>query len=111
MDYELAKQLKEAGLRLPPSTDRDGYTVLRNGQVEQDKYEYEEERWQLNGNHYFIPTLSELIEACGRDFDRLERIGNTNTWNVKGFFSDIETEGETPEEAVAKLWLELNKKK
>ena len=63
------------------------------------------------------PTLSELIEACGNRFGILERDKATGAWNC---VSDIKGDGETvaegsyavaetPEEAVAILWLALNK--
>ena len=103
MNYELAKQLKDAGFPQDIKEDYyyDGCEECEGGNPESyiELYHLIHDKSDL----IKIPTLSELIEACGRDFDRLERIGNTNTWNVKGFFSDIETEGETPEEAVAKL--------
>ena len=56
------------------------------------------------------PTLSELIEACGIKFDRLDR--DKSIWEVRGGvnYCDIKTEAKTPEEAVAKLWLALNQK-
>lgn len=62
----------------------------------------------------YIPTLSELIEACGPKFKLL--IKAPKNWEAHGFSSKnfglpiLIAEGKTPEEAVAKLWLELNKK-
>lgn len=54
----------------------------------------------------YIPTLEELIEACGIQFDRLERVPPYKWicphWqHALGVYS-------SPEEAVAKLWLEIN---
>ena len=69
-----------------------------------------------------LPTLSELIEACGRDFDRIELNKDYvhpeyDKWTCDGLVrikpnhqTTLRFEGKTPEEAVAKLWLELNKK-
>lgn len=85
MNYELAKQLKEAGF--PQSRDGVEFISIK-GQME-----------------YFIPTLSELIEACGDSFEELTKI--ENNWVVTGGYQ--EGKGSTPEEAVANLWLELNK--
>ena len=51
-----------------------------------------------------VPTLSELIRACGDGFYSLHRLFNDD-WAVN---SDVELNAETPEEAVAKLWLKLN---
>ncbi len=64
-----------------------------------------------------VPTLSELIEACGEKFEEL--INLKDKWICYGGGKDIIKgveqwhafgEGSTPEEAVANLWLELNKK-
>ena len=81
---------------------------------------------ELNQGKYTIPTLSELIEACGDDF-----LGLTHTpfhptpsipadsmpmeWmslggkNMGTHFS-YQQSGHSPEEAVARLWLALSKK-
>lgn len=96
MDYNLAKQLKDAGFPQEP----------------------------LNCEHFvddndeFIrnPTLPELIEACGDEFISLQRdyfMGRVEVWlanydNESG--NNCWTEGKTPEESIAKLWLKLNKK-
>jgi len=100
MNYELAKQLKDAGF---PQRDADWYTS--DGQ------------WIPENEREYIPTLSELIEACGEHFYGLLRgVGDGwqagESWNYD-FFDLNKTicDGSTPEEAVAKLWLELNKKK
>ena len=74
-----------------------------------------------------IPTLSELIEACGDDFDSLERVEfmdletkeKHNEWFVKPvevlrdkFPGAIKYMiGQTPEEAVANLWIKLHEHK
>lgn len=54
-----------------------------------------------------MPTLSELIEACGHNFWILQRDPITDTFVAS--FDDYNEEGKTPEEAVARLWLALNK--
>lgn len=90
--YELAKKLKDAGF---PQEMKDG-SMLDDG---------------LNNEGYgpetaYDPTLSELIEACGESFVMLGHRGS-------GWFSESISNignGTTPEEAVANLWLELNKK-
>jgi hypothetical protein len=59
---------------------------------------------------YRKPTLSELIEACGDEFTFLEKMDKT--WTAFPPMPNYKNgqHGSTPEEAVAKLWLELNKK-
>ena len=127
--HELAKKLKEAGF--PQNCEAqyerdtyiygkcyDGFNVFNKG-VDRGGGDAEVD----------CPNLSELIEACGDDFDSLCRCGDlyqsskaeacSNGEKVAGGFeaSSIETEdycvwawGDSAEEAVAKLWLELNKK-
>jgi ribosomal protein S16 len=70
---------------------------------------------------YYLPTLTELIKACGRDFASLDKQGGnilkwvafTTNRNKFKLYADIRNyllaEGKTPEEAVAKLWLKLQK--
>jgi hypothetical protein len=60
-----------------------------------------------------IPTLSELIEACGEHLRSLDNCGEQGWEAIR---EDDECgepigfeEGSTPEEAVARLWLALNK--
>ena len=97
MTYKLAKQLKEAGWP-------QGLTGI-----------------SISGNAWkecYSPGLSELIEACGDRFRTLIYCGCKECkWNVHGDseIDDWDDEmrlsfnGKTPEEAVAKLWLKLNK--
>lgn len=87
MTYELAKQLKDAGF--PHSK----YWQIINGNMWCDDSE--------------APTLSELIEACGDGFGYLEK--NFSWWARDSEEQFLECRGKTPEEAVAKLWLTLNK--
>lgn len=61
--------------------------------------------------------LEELIEACGEDFGALYGVGSDKSWLAEshlyydGDGAQIQKgEGATPTEAVARLWLELNKK-
>jgi hypothetical protein len=69
-----------------------------------------------------IPTLSELIEACGKyivlrqeDFGWIAYHDNSPFKNCVGLnaidvFMTDSASGDTPEEAVARLWIETNKK-
>ncbi len=95
MNYELAKKLKDAGFP-QVGKNQDGYA--NDGGYE--------------------PTLSELIEACGSAFSALtRRFSGSESWIahsnqfLTGQFGHIPivADGNTLEEAVANLWLELNK--
>jgi hypothetical protein len=95
MNYELCKELKEAGF---PQEEEYGHYEFENGNIPS---------YTGPGIVYF-PTLSELIEACGIYFDALTREGNgTNDWFAFDHLG-ASTRGKTPEEAVARLWLSLN---
>ncbi len=110
MNYELAKKLK--GVGFPQGGD--GRFSNENGmpipmfQPEVGEF----------GNFVYIPTLSELIETCGDKQIVIWRFKRKWYAGIYKYGSDIyiddypsyDAEGETPEEAVANLWLELNKK-
>ncbi len=116
MTYELCKKLKDAGF---PIKEWDCSCCLEmKGRLE-------------------IPTLSELIQACGdrfvmvgndkahenfslggRNYVLKQQINGENMWRSYAYTGRkedpigkiVEEYGNTPEEAVANLWLELNKK-
>lgn len=100
ISYELAKQLKDAGFP----------------QKNNIKCHYRNpETGEQGGGCYAYPTLSELIEACGKYLILVELedgwgAAKSPTGFNKTFTLGIHKSGDTPEEAVAKLWLELNKK-
>lgn len=108
ISFKLAKELKEAGFRIQPSCDRVGYTITSSGDIRKDTRRYLTESWSFKGEHYFVPTLSELIEACGSPFSL--RAYTQGAWNA----SDRPTsngklgKGKSPEIAVARLYLALN---
>ena len=98
IDYSLAKELKRSGF--PKS-----------------------EEWIDNGSGFFVdkgelayevPTLEELIEACGEDFAMLGQNKECTEWTALGgtkkMYADKTGKGSTTSEAVARLWLSLNKK-
>jgi len=104
MNYELAKQLKDAGF--PQSKQWGEITDIDNKVVGfVDKY----------GNK-IVPTLEELIDACGEEFGELVCLSNLGSngsiteWWATQKEEGLQGQGETPTEAVARLWLELNKK-
>lgn len=99
--YELAKELKDAGF--PQQGDRIGDIV----------------GWDKELNdRLFYPCLSELVEACGDGFGELKRrkdglFDASTVYYMQGgriTFDVFIASQPSPEEAVAKLWLELNKK-
>jgi hypothetical protein len=96
MDYSLANELKNAGF---PQGGRGRWTVDPNRIVVRSE------------DRAYVPTLEELIEACGDDFHGIRRLDG-GTWRCTRF-SELGVSiqnGKTPTEAVARLWLALNKK-
>lgn len=103
MDYELAKKLKDVGFS--------GYF----GDWDSHDQDLLQKDWEIYKSKY-SPTLSELIGACvgmNEDGDfHLEHL--YDEWGAATCHSHKERDdwerGKTPEESVARLWLELNKK-
>ena len=119
INYELAKQLKE---KHPRYKYHQGIDYKLAKELKDAGFP----QHQPCGSECYIPSLSELIEACGDDFENLVR---TDEKNLGVWFRAYMTEdafdelgipcvrdcdgfegGDTPEESVARLWLELNKK-
>lgn len=100
MNYKLAKQLQDAGFPDSENWYEDGIGFVKS----EGEYLHEVE--------FEVPTLSELIEACGDKFRDLSLM--SQDWITYGFRIELDelytARGKTAEEAVAKLWLELNKK-
>jgi len=99
MTFELATQLEEAGF---------GCTAHCQYQM----FDHPE----LGPVFRHVPTLSELIEACGDNFYELRKRGfgvpPEETWVSQTSYGMVKepeiTCGKTPAEAVARLWLALN---
>lgn len=107
MNYELAKQLKDAGF--PDVIERHD----RKQQWIQDDPESHEYIFYPE----LAPTLEELIEACGDRFEELNRVGHGKKpkWSAVSYSCEecgIDVmkmgRGSSPLEAVARLWLEIN---
>jgi hypothetical protein len=94
MDNQLAKQLKQAGF--PQS-------IHYNERGVADYLETD-----ANGKTHIVsvPTLEELVEACGVDFHSVERFSYA-PFLARGR-QIMQTKGQTPTEAVARLWLALH---
>ena len=146
MTYELAKKLKDAGF--PQSNhilewELDKIPLHGVGyHLTADDLDTDDNRQLLNKARYtsiyskdwilsedglahtvYVPTLSELISACGGGFQGLfpsiwegvstwiavEQIGRINEYGLWSHWTLWG--GETPEEAVAKLWLRLQEEK
>ena len=118
IDYKLAKELEDAGLKLPFDKYRKqwrvNWEVKKTGRVEEiilvrgENYETKGDCEEGACGSYLIniPTLSELIEECGVP---IRLWGHKDSWGVDTL-DGTKAEGETPKIAVANLYLALNKK-
>ena len=117
LSYELAKKLKDAGF---PQENRKFYYEFCPD--EDNELVISDNAWhdtwtQEWGDLHFLketkecacPTLSELIEVCGKKFSCLEKRTREDIWEAE-YVGMVRGYGDTPEEAVTNLWLELNKK-
>lgn len=71
----------------------------------------------IEGEEYEVPNLSEIIAACGDGFGSLHHFkewmasgGEDRTIPRETESYEFNEKGATPSEAVARLWLALNKK-
>jgi len=114
---ELLIELKEAGY--PFKTKWIGFSYFKDGEYIQ--YEI---KGDVGDDGLLVPSLSELIEACGDKFEKLirftapteeekeltKRILGVEAPHWRAFTYERTADGSTLEEAVAKLYIELNKK-
>lgn len=101
MDYTLAKQLKEKGF--PDNV----YSFYRC-QHEDNPHSFLE--MEDSCEHVPFPQLKELIRECGKDIKSLEQnFDGSLDWKWDAHTDGFSMIGDTPEEAVARLWLEINK--
>lgn len=126
MDYELALQLKKAGY--PQESDDELDVFYSWGGELNDLGEKMIEIWQLkflkglerataHGKELvFAPDLRHLIRTCGDDFGQLIAVKESKKFKLatvgwvahKAASPMTEEMYSTPEEACARLWLELN---
>ena len=128
INWKLAEKLKNAGF---PQKYKQGDWFYRCGKICEDQHfvgelEYADDggadTYEATEDSVKIPTLSELIAACGVKYLEKEKeyefslFFSTDEWFAT--YSDEEYgapklengQGKSPEEAVSLLWMELNKK-
>ena len=116
MEYELAKQLKDAGVPQERTL-----LVWCTCQTDEDAKPHHLLRIRNTLSGYThgeilgstaAPTLSELVEACGEPFRGLTKRQTAQwDWWASGYANGaVACGGKTADEAAAKLWLALNAK-
>lgn len=105
MNYSLAKELKDAGF--PQDLFLGSHFYSKDGIRWHENIEREATYGDCKE-----PTLEELIEACGDVFWTLTHSVGYKQWYAESSDNGTERQGygESPAEAVARLWLALNKK-
>ena len=101
MDYTLAKELKEAGFP--------GSEEWKEKKVGEGHFQIQMPEPLM---HELRPTLSELIRACGDEFQALmkEYSHAGDRYTCSSFHRHEHGTGSSPEEAVARLWLALSRR-
>lgn len=115
--YELAKKLKDAGFK-QETAPISLYVWIDGAHAPYKLVDGYKDILNIK-NCAYCPSLSELIEACGEWFFTLIKMpGEEWRINEPKPYTSITRQmvngteyiiGKTPEEAVAKLWLKLNK--
>ena len=98
--FELARELKEAGY--PQGRQVSSWITSTGAKL------WIEPTRLKPGEYAYIPDLSELIESCGDKFMNLHRNAN-GVWETYTIMVSEVILGDTPEKAVARLWIALNK--
>lgn len=97
--YELAKKLKDAGF--PQRNVGLCKHEIWGANMRRESCDC------IEGDTATVPSLSELIEACGDNLINLTKEDTGWSTNATEEYAG-DTQGNTPEEAVANLWLALN---
>jgi len=114
MKRELAKELKAAGFplgvkrvghRFYPEENNEHWSTTERERGAVITTDDLQNRWQDIEKGYYCPPLADLIDACG---DRFARLYIEKTiWTAESKLQGIHAIEDSPEEAVARLWLAL----
>lgn len=103
LSYKLCKRLKDAG-----------FSQIGDGKILCEAQWYAKQNAEhilcdhAKCEEVYFPTLSEIIYELGGRFGALLVGPGLLYWTARGH--GVEVRGESPEEAVANLWLKLNEK-
>jgi hypothetical protein len=108
MTYELLERLKESGFPLQPVRVEVGKeTVLQRQAVV-----FSRRSDVADPGIYYVPSLSDLVEACGNHLKSMSRVGDGWACNqdqrateAGSSWEAAETHAATLDDALAELWL------
>ncbi len=101
MTYELLKRLRESGFPLKPISVEVGKQIpLDRPAVVFSKSNGD---GRAEAHLYYIPSLSDLVEACGEKLESMARVADG--WECNGGRNGSATQGPTLQDALAALWL------
>ncbi len=116
INYKLAKKLKDVGFPQKNPLIK----LLTNAKSRYSEMRLKRLWYGIDGFYRYsdeaefedwiiIPTLEELIEACGDNISSLQKTLGADKWYANSFGRVEEPcEGKTLLEAVAKLWIKLS---
>ena len=95
MTYEILKRLKDQGFPLQPVSVAIGRetVLLRQAVV------FSRSHTREDPGIYYVPSLSDLVMACGNDLKNMSRVADG--WEC----NEAQTRGATLDDALAELWL------
>jgi hypothetical protein len=117
MNFELAKLLKAAGFRQPVANEAryfiNEFLVIRREEAVRIFYaDKARQGWPVNIEEdlVYYPTLTELIDGCGQPFE-LSSPAAGEWYASNKLLGVVEgAKGQSAMEAVARLWLAIQKK-
>ena len=107
MTYELLKRLKDSGFPLQPVAVEAGREIT----LKRPAVVFSWSTSPADGGVYYVPSLSDLVEACGNRLKNMSRVADGWQCNHepngsgKGSSATAETRGATLDDALAELWL------
>lgn len=99
MTYELLKRLRDRGFPLQPVTVEQGKQIT----LERPAVVFSRSSGTARAGIYYVPSLSDLVEACGDHLESMSRVDDG--WECNRGRNGSGTHGPTLQDALAALWL------
>jgi hypothetical protein len=99
MTYELLKRLRDFGFPLQPISVELGKQIT----LERPAVVFSRSNGRSSAGIYYVPSLSDLVEACGELLESMSRVDDG--WECNREQNGSATHGPTLQDALAALWL------